>query len=155
MATWQNYPTVRTEPGRAFALPSDGEGPLGRTSVMGNPALERRQRAWERFFATGEIEADDVSDVIARSWRRCREAGLDPQAPKVPVRQNQDELADTVRRNGPYIEAALRFMRFLESAVRGSGYILVLTDSAGIVLEVFGDDDVISRARQNNYVPGC
>jgi PAS domain S-box-containing protein len=122
---------------------------------MGNPALERRQRAWERFFATGEIEADDVSDVIARSWRRCREAGLDPQAPKVPVRQNQDELADTVRRNGPYIEAALPFMRFLESAVRGSGYILVLTDSAGIVLEVFGDDDVISRARQNNYVPGC
>ena len=122
---------------------------------MGNQEFDRRYRAWERFFATGEIQGGDVSDVVARSWRRCREAGLDPNAPKVPVRQQQDELGATIQRNGPYIEAALPFMRFLQSAVRGTGYILVLTNSSGIVIEAFGDDEVMSRARENNYVPGC
>ena len=122
---------------------------------MGNPDFERRRRAWERFFATGEGDGSEVRDIVARSWRRCRDAGLDPHAPKPAVRQSRDELAETIQRNGPYIEAALPFMRFLESAVRGTGHILVLTDSSGIVLEVFGDEDIISRARQNNYVPGC
>ena len=63
---------------------------------MGNQEFDRRYRAWERFFATGEIQGGDVSDVVARSWRRCREAGLDPNAPKVPVRQHQDELGATI-----------------------------------------------------------
>ena len=45
-------------------------------------------------------------------------------------------------------------MRFLGSAVRGTGFILVLTDAAGIVLETFGDEDIIGRARENNFVPG-
>ena len=59
-----------------------------------------------------------------RSWRRCREAG------SIRERQSRqflesDELAETIQRNSPYIEAALPFMRFLEAAVRGTGYILV------------------------------
>ena len=122
---------------------------------MGNHQFDRGYRAWERFFATGEIETAVVSGVVARSWQRCREAGLDPHAPKVPVRQRPDELAATIKRNGAYIEAALPFMRFLQSAVRGTGYILVLTDSSGIVIEAFGDSEVMARARENNYVPGC
>jgi PAS domain S-box-containing protein len=121
---------------------------------MGDAQLERSLRAWERFFATGEVEAGDVCDEVVRSWRRCREAGLDPLAPVVPLKQNSEELSETVKRNSSYIQAALPFMRFLGSAVRGTGFILVLTDEAGIVLETFGDEDTISRARQNNFVPG-
>jgi len=121
---------------------------------MGDPQLERSLRAWERFFATGDTEAGDVRDEVVRSWRRCREAGLDPLAPVVPVKQNREELSETIKRNSSYIQAALPFMRFLGSAVRGTGFILVLTDAAGIVLESFGDEDVISRARENNFVPG-
>jgi transcriptional regulator of acetoin/glycerol metabolism len=121
---------------------------------MGDAQLERSLRAWERFFATGEVEAGDASEEVVRSWRRCREAGLDPLAPVVPLKQNSHELSETVKRNGSYIQAALPFMRFLGAAVRGTGFILVLTDEAGIVLETFGDEDTISRARENNFVPG-
>ena len=116
--------------------------------------LERSLRAWERFFATGDVEAADIRDEILRSWKRCYEAGLDPRAPAVPLKQNREELSETLKRNGAYIEAASPFMRFLGSAVRGTGFILVLTDAAGIVLETFGDEDVICLARENNFVPG-
>ena len=89
------------------------------------------------FFATGDVEATDVRDEILRSSKRCHEAGLDPLGPAVPLKQNRDELAEALERNGAYIEAALPFMRFLGSAVRGTGFILVLRGAAGIVLESF------------------
>jgi sigma-54 dependent transcriptional regulator, acetoin dehydrogenase operon transcriptional activator AcoR len=121
---------------------------------MADTQLERSLRAWERFFATADVQAADVRDEILRSWKRCHEAGLDPLAPAVPLKQNRDELSETLKRNGAYIEAASPFMRFLGSAVRGTGFILVLTDAVGIVLETFGDEDIICRARENNFVPG-
>ena len=121
---------------------------------MTDTQLERSLRAWERFFATGDVEAGDVRDEILRSWKRCHEAGLNPLAPVVPLKQNREELSETLKRNGSYIEAALPFMRFLGSAVRGTGFILVLTDAEGIVLETFGDEEIVSRARENNFVPG-
>src|SRR5262249_15541522 len=117
--------------------------------------LERRFRAWERFFASGEIDSKIVRPEIARSWRRCRSAGLDPHAPKRPVRWSTDELTLRLQRKGAYIEAALPIMRFLQTAVRGTGFILVLTDEDGIVLDSFGDAEILARARENNYVPGC
>jgi transcriptional regulator of acetoin/glycerol metabolism len=111
--------------------------------------------AWERFTTDNEIDAETVREEIARSWQRCRRAGLSPRAPKVPVRLDANQLAELLHKNRAYIEAAAPLLQFPESAVRGTGFILVLTEASGIVLEVFGDTDVIERARANNYVPGC
>jgi hypothetical protein len=52
---------------------------------MADTQLERSLRAWERFFATGDVEAADVRDEILRSSKRCHEAGLDPLGPAVPL----------------------------------------------------------------------
>jgi transcriptional regulator of acetoin/glycerol metabolism len=40
-------------------------------------------------------------------------------------------------------------------AVRGAGFILALTDEDRIVLDSFGDAEILARAKENNYVPGC
>jgi PAS domain S-box-containing protein len=132
----------------------DKNGLFWRSAPLGDAEFERRFRAWERFFATGDIDAGEVCEEVAKSWRRCRDAGLDPFAPVVPPRQSREDLSETVKRNSSYIEAALPVMRFLGSAVRGTGFILVLTDPAGIVLEAFGDEDTVSRAQENSLVPG-
>jgi sigma-54 dependent transcriptional regulator, acetoin dehydrogenase operon transcriptional activator AcoR len=117
--------------------------------------FERRYRAWERFFASGEIDAEVVRPEVAQSWRRCRDLGLDPCAPKRPVHWSADELTSKLRTKGAYIEAALPTTGFLRTAVRGTGFILVLTDEDGIVLDSFGDPEILARAKENNYVPGC
>jgi transcriptional regulator of acetoin/glycerol metabolism len=111
--------------------------------------------AWERFTTDNEIDREVVREEIARSWQRCRQAGLSPRAPKSPVRLDANQLAALLQKSRAYIEAAAPLMKFPESAVRGTGFILVLTEASGMVLEVFGDADVIERARANNYVPGC
>ncbi len=96
-----------------------------------------------------------TGDMVARSWQRCLEVGLDPNAPRRPVKLDRRELAEVLETNSQFIEAALPSMMFLESAVRGTGFILVLTDRANIVLRLFGDEAVVQKARENNYVPGC
>ena len=116
--------------------------------------FQRQLVAWKRFIATGEVEPF-VRTEVAASWKRCRAAGLRHDAPKKPVRVSAKELEALRRTNREFIQAAIPFMRFLETAVRGSGFILVLTSRDGIVLEVFGDDEILRMARENNYVPGC
>lgn len=118
--------------------------------------IDRKQlAAWRSFVECGSIDPAQVRAEVAVSWRRCAAAGVDPYAPKIPVKLTADELKVVRTRNQAFIDGALPFMRFLETAVRGSGFILVLTDCQSIVLEVFGDEKILAMARENNYVPGC
>ena len=55
-------------------------------------------RSWNEASARGSVflrretfRLRDVRDEILRSWKRCHEAGLDPLAPAVPLKQNRDE----------------------------------------------------------------
>lgn len=112
-------------------------------------------RAWRDFNQTGRLDQNILSPEVAASWRRCAALKLNPNAAKVPVKLSASELARVCAENRLFIDIALPFMRFLEAAVRGTGFILVLTEATGIVLEAFGDQGVMERARENNYIPGC
>ena len=106
-------------------------------------------------FRVGRNRLKIVRPEVAQSWHRCRSAGVDPRAAKRPVQWNANELTVKLHRNDAFIEAALPVMRFLQTAVRGTGFILVLTDEDGIVLDFFGDAEILASAKENNYVPGC
>jgi transcriptional regulator of acetoin/glycerol metabolism len=51
--------------------------------------------------------------------------------------------------------SAKPFLQVLESAVKGSGFIITLADEDGYVLEVLGDEDILKMASANNYLVGC
>src|SRR4030088_1190322 len=72
---------------RKMQWASQQHGPLRRNVPMADTQPERSLRAWERFFATGEVAAEDIRADILRSWKRCHEAGLDPHASAVPLKQ--------------------------------------------------------------------
>ncbi|HXD39393.1 MAG TPA: sigma 54-interacting transcriptional regulator, partial [Ramlibacter sp.] len=121
--------------------------------VSGN-FIQQMQREWERFITTGELDPQVVRPPVAASWRRCAQLGIDPRAPKAPPKLSAPQLGELKARNRQLLETALPFMEFLCSAARGTGFILVITDAQGVVLELFGDDEVLDVARGNNYVPG-
>jgi transcriptional regulator of acetoin/glycerol metabolism len=116
--------------------------------------IQQMQREWERFIAGGELDPAVVRPPVAASWRRCAQQGIDPHAPKAPLKLGLPQLAELKARNRQLLETALPFMEFLCSAARGTGFILVITDAEGIVMELFGDEEVLEVARGNNYVPG-
>jgi len=115
---------------------------------------DKQSEAWRQFALTGKADRSAVRQQVAESWERCFRRGLRPNAPKVSVKLSPAQLARIHRANADFIQAALPFMRFLQSAVRGTGFILVLTNAEGVVLEVFGDEDILRMARDNNYVAG-
>ncbi|MBU4278277.1 MAG: sigma-54-dependent Fis family transcriptional regulator [Proteobacteria bacterium] len=110
--------------------------------------------AWQQFAHTGQVDRSYVRSDVADSWQRCYRRGLRPNAPKGSFKLSSAQLARIRAANADFIEAALPFMRFLQSAVRGTGFILVLTNADGVLLDVFGDEDILRMARDNNYVAG-
>jgi transcriptional regulator of acetoin/glycerol metabolism len=132
-------------------------GPLGQISrpIKCLPP-NRVSDAWEKFIETGEIDSGIVRKEIAESWKRC--CGLyklDPYAPKKPIRLFPNEISDLGHRNVLLVEASRPFLKLLEVAVGGSGFIITLADKDGYVLQVVGDEEILKMAEENNYLPGC
>lgn len=122
------------------------------TNTQTTPMLD----AWRLFMQTGRIDSSVVRPEIGASWKRCRELGLDPHAPKQPPRLNARQLQQVMAQNQTLKEVVLPFLKNLANAMRGCDFILSLTDSNAVVLEVFGDEQPVELAcRNNNYVPGC
>jgi len=110
---------------------------------------------WKRFIETGEVDFQSVRTEIAESWRRCLAKGLDPKAAKRPIPLSPEEILGRRKSYSLLIESSMPFLQVLESAVKGSGFIITLTDPEGYVLEVLGDPEILQMAADNNYLPGC
>lgn len=129
--------------------------PKWRETNMSAITLVSMDAAWRQFVDSGTLDDTMVRPDVAQSWARCRALGLDPRSPRMPVAISDRQLISVRDQNKVFIEIALPFMEFLRIAVKGTGFILVLTDRSGVVLNVFGDDNVMDMAFENNYVPGC
>ncbi len=82
-----------------------------------------------------------VESWIARSWRRCLQAGRSPRQPLVfdavspaALRHHHDEHDELLRAAHPVLE-------HLAHAIGGMGYFALLTDARGVVLNVTGPVD--------------
>lgn len=123
---------------------------------MDETTFRKLQSAWEDFVHAGNIDHEVVRPVVAASWKRCRQLGISPYAPKTSVKLSEHELLSVLDHNKTLIEVALPFMDFLKTEVGGTGFILVLTDAEGIVLETLGDEEVLKAALEvSNYTRGC
>jgi transcriptional regulator of acetoin/glycerol metabolism len=111
---------------------------------------------WKKFIETGKIDSDVIRPEISESWERCLiNYKLDPYATRRPIRLSQEEIVEHLQKYEVLMGASKPFLQVLESAVRGSGFIITLADKDGYVLEVLGDKEILKMAVDNNYLPGC
>jgi len=110
---------------------------------------------WERVVLNGEAPGQSVRMEVLKSWQQCRKLGLDPFSRNSPPILSGRKLDNLIRRNRQLIEISRPEMRMIEISVRGTGFIVTLSDPAGYVLEVSGDAEIRKMAEQNYYVPGC
>lgn len=114
------------------------------------------ENIWRAFVETGQIVSGALRKEIADSWKRCRlEYRLDPYATPRPIKLSQEEVAQRRQTNAALLEAAIPIIGILKNSVQGSGFIITLADKDGYVLEVSGDEEILSMAKANNYLPGC
>ncbi|MEI6874194.1 MAG: sigma-54-dependent Fis family transcriptional regulator [Spirochaetota bacterium] len=96
-----------------------------------------------------------TSDHRERSFRRCREFGIEPQLLFPRRILGEAELRERLARKRDLIVAAEPFISRLYDFVRGSGFFAILTDEEGCILSVIGDEDILSEAFALRMVPGA
>lgn len=110
---------------------------------------------WEQFINKGELFESRLRPMVAASWRRCAAYKVDPFDGRSHYVLPANELRRTLKKAEDLINIALPFMQELESYVAGSGFLVMLTDNRGFILEALGDEEALERGREINFVKGA
>ncbi|AFV12354.1 sigma54 specific transcriptional regulator [Thermacetogenium phaeum DSM 12270] len=110
--------------------------------------------AWKIFVNTGKIPAT-VRSEIAESWLRSRRAGVDPWDGVSHRVLSAEQLEALLYKKRSLIDVARPFMTNLYHFVAGSGFIVLLSDEQGFIMEVMGDSDILKNAAELNLIRGA
>lgn len=120
------------------------------------PADASITKTWEKFVSGGELVPAGVRSQVAGSWQRCLQSRVNPDNGCCDHILGSDQLQDLREEHRGLINIARPFMTYLYEFFKGSGYIVVLCDEHGYVLDIFGDKDTLRKAaRDLNFIPGA
>ncbi|HWQ75383.1 MAG TPA: sigma-54-dependent Fis family transcriptional regulator, partial [Syntrophomonas sp.] len=112
------------------------------------------KQVWERFIKTGRLEPNEVRAPILASWVRCFRAGVDPYDGASHQRLNDNEMEELLTQRQDLIDIARHAMDNLYQFVAGSGFIVILSDERGYIMEIMGDADTMEMAAEINLCRG-
>ncbi len=123
------------------------------TQVKGlNNAIDEQ---WLHFAHTGNSDANLVRDVIFRSWQRCHIAGVNPYNTGLHRQLQGENLSRALVQREKLLTVAHPFMADLYAIVRGTGFVVVLADEEGYILELFGDEGAGAAPMTSNFFVGA
>lgn len=112
--------------------------------------------AWESFITTNQIMSNDkVRSEIVQSWKRSKEAGVDPFKGISHSVLSQHQLEKLQKEHKELIDIARPLMVSLYEFVSDTGFIVMLSDENGVVLEMVGDQDTLARVSEFNSKKGA
>lgn len=109
-------------------------------------------RVREEYLSTGTVEGMPARSRVVASWERCRALGVDPaqhetlRCNDLEERRAANELV--LRTSGPIVA-------HLADQLAGTGYVTVVADAHGQMLEIAGDVDVQRRLAKDGFEPGA
>jgi transcriptional regulator of acetoin/glycerol metabolism len=95
--------------------------------------------AWTQFVQHNSITLASLDPAVARSWRYCRDAGLDPDSHPPPECCNPEALAQRRHDRFDLIAIARPFIEDTYQFAGESDMIVYLTDESLYVLDCLGD----------------
>src|SRR2546423_1765537 len=109
----------------------------------------------EGFLTTGSLATRIPRSLILESWQRCNAMNVNPSrrfAPLAVARESQ--LYQVREANELLIRATHSVMGRLTDFLADSGYVIVLSDAKGCLLDVLGDAGIRRRLARIDFVPG-
>ncbi len=94
-------------------------------------------------------------NIIRQSHTRSKDYGVEPDMlfPKMILKES--ELANLLENKKELITVALPFLQNLYTLLSGSGFVVMLTDGKGCILQILGDDETLRDAAVLNMIPGA
>ncbi|HWQ75298.1 MAG TPA: sigma-54-dependent Fis family transcriptional regulator, partial [Syntrophomonas sp.] len=123
------------------------EGGRFYNNMVAPASLSEISRAWQTFVDAGSPGEHTVSPNILHSWKRCVGAGVDPYDGTSHDILTAAELDELLDRHRDIIDVARPFMRNLYEFVEGSGFIVILTNEHGYIMDALGDKTILEKAQ--------
>lgn len=129
-------------------------GSASKTPVIVNVKTDKvTERAWNRLASENYIETNLLRQEIALSWERCLQNNVDPLNNKGnSINPDIQGMAEQYRE---FLDVAKPHMQKLYERVKGMGFVVILTDAEGIILDIFGDRKMFSLSESLSLVPGA
>jgi transcriptional regulator of acetoin/glycerol metabolism len=93
---------------------------------------------WRQFISTGTINHETVREIIAESWMRCKKLGMDPLQQHSFDIITGKTLKNILLINKTVLDISTPIMENLYQFLKGSNFILVLSDSSGYIIKTKG-----------------
>lgn len=124
-------------------------------AILDAPVKANREiaSAWERFVSTGDFGGRSPRNVIADSWRRCRDLGIDPEAVRAPSRLESGAI-EKILHTAALGVVGCEILRSYEAILHGTGHVLVLADAKGRILHAAGQRGTREQLERINFMPG-
>src|SRR5436309_11345091 len=128
-------------------------------SIASPSEIERTARQLrtmrEGFLTTGTLTMYTLRSVIRDSWQRCHAMQVNPSRRCAPLAIAREAQLYHLREvNELLIRATLSAMSHLTDFLADSGYVIVLSDAKGCLLDVLGDAGIRRRLARIDFVPG-
>jgi transcriptional regulator of acetoin/glycerol metabolism len=113
--------------------------------------VKRTEQARELFFNQGRVPGDWLAPHISRSWMRSRGAGVWAMeaTPLSAARLNDRKEAARL-----LLASAQPELDALAEHAIGHGCVVIVTDSAGVILDEIGSPDFLPKAQRAALLPG-
>ncbi len=108
--------------------------------------------SWRHFVEQGVLDPN-LDPLVAMSWRRCLRKH-NPYTDGALPRISEDALQALRVRQFDLIAIARPFMEDIYQCVERSGYLVVLLDATGCILDVLGDPQVADQLTALGLAPG-
>ena len=100
------------------------------------------------------IPPDSVRDVILESWQRCKAQDVPMEHGDKGVLPHQ-AVEQRIAQRQPFCQVAVPYLDVLYNFIRGSNFLVILSDEEGYLLYERGDPEILDIARQNALVKGA
>jgi transcriptional regulator with XRE-family HTH domain len=108
-------------------------------------------RIREHYHGGLDTDGSRARPRVLSSWERCRMLGVDPNRKRAPMVHDLAELRAT---NERFLRAADPVLVHLADQFAGTGYVIVVTDPYGHLLDLAGDLDTRRRLARIEFEPG-
>lgn len=118
------------------------------------PYISAIDRARSALESGARVPVGGLSSVVADSWQRCRELGLDPRAKPMGNVIPFSDVSRRRERSERLRQLALAEMQMLYSQIAGSNFMIALGDADGVVLDTISDRHFADSEAGRSIIPG-
>ena len=122
-----------------------------------SPEITAKQNAianvWEQFVASGKLTRNSLRPVIANSWLRSREKGINPLEERARSVITAEEIEAKLHREHLGLSGRTVLDRMAQT-VGDTGHVIVMADYSGRILYSVGHQQVQNKLEEINFMPG-